>query len=296
MKKARMVLAKLLNPPKRVLIPLPIVVFAALIFIFVSGQEKSAPAYVIYVMSAYCLAVIVVPVPGLFKRIRRAVKRRISDTEFGSRYLGDPAFRGSVSIYLGMLIDFIYVIFRVVVGICYASVWFASMAVYYLVLGSIRLFLVRGCRSRDRTDEVRCYRLTAWFLFLLNIPMGGMIILMVAANNGYSYPGYVIYISAMYTFYTMIMSVVNLVRYRRLGSPLLSAAKVLNFVAAMMSVLGLQTAMIAEFSAEDDSFRRLMNTITGAAVWATVIATAVYMLIRSRKMKCGVNSLEQVGK
>lgn len=296
MKKARMVLAKLLNPPKRVMIPLPIVVFAALIFIFVSGQESSAPAYVIYVMSAYCLAIIVVPVPGLFKMIRSAVRRRISDTEFGSRYLGDLAFRGSVSIYLGMLIDFIYVIFRVVVGICYASVWFASMAVYYLVLGSIRLFLVRGCRSRDRTGEVRCYRLTAWFLFLLNIPMGGMMILMIAANNGYSYPGYVIYISAMYTFYTMIMSVVNLVRYRRLGSPLLSAAKVLNFVAAMMSVLGLQTAMIAEFSTEDDSFRRLMNTITGAAVWVTVIATAVYMLIRSRKMKCGVNALEQVGK
>lgn len=52
MKKAKMVLAKLLNPPKWVLIPLPIIVFAALIFIFVSRLEESAPAYVIYVMSA----------------------------------------------------------------------------------------------------------------------------------------------------------------------------------------------------------------------------------------------------
>ncbi len=296
MKKAKMVLAKLLNPPKWVLIPLPIIVFAALIFIFVSRLEESALAYVIYVMSAYCLAILIVPLPGIIRRIKNGVKQKISDTKFGVRYISDLAFRGSVSIYLGMFVDFFYVIFRIVVGICYASVWFVSMAVYYQVLGSVRLFLVWNCRCHDASKEVRCYRMTAWLLFLLNIPMGGMIVLMVAANNGYSYPGYVIYISAMYTLYTMIMSVINLVRYRRLGSPVLSAAKVLNFIAALMSILGLQTAMIAEFSVEDDSFRRLMNEITGAGIWVTVIATAVYMLIRSSKMKSEVHSPEQVRK
>lgn len=238
MKKAKLVLKKLLNPPKWLLIPLPMIVFAALIFVFANRLEESVPAYVIYVMSAYCLAILVVPVPGLFRGAKAAVKRKISVTEFGRRYLDDLTFRGGVSIYLGMFVDFFYVIFRIVVGVCYASVWFISMAVYYLVLGSIRLFLARNCR-RDMAKEVRCYRLTAWSLFLLNIPIGGMIVLMAAANNGYSYPGYVIYISAMYTFYTMIMSVANLARYRRLGSPVLSAAKALNFIAALMSVLGL---------------------------------------------------------
>ena len=296
MKKAKMVLAKLLNPPKWVLIPLPIIVFATLIFIFVSRQEESAPAYVIYVMSAYCLAILIVPIPGIIKRLKNGVKQRISGTKIGVRYISDLAFRESVSIYMGMFVDFFYVVFRIVVGIRYASVWFVSMAVYYLVLGSIRLFLVRSCRRHDSPKEVRCYRMTAWMLFLLNIPMGGMIVLMVVANNGYSYPGYVIYISAMYTFCMMIMSVINLVRYHRLGSPLLSAAKVLNFIAALMSILGLQTAMIAEFSVEDDSFRRLMNGITGAGIWVTVIVTAVYMLIRSSKMKSEVNSPEQVRK
>lgn len=293
MKKAKAILLKLLHPPKWVMISAPIIVFTALIFIFLYGLDKTAPAYAIYVMSAYCLAILVLPTPKLFKRIKSAAKQRISDTKFGEKYLNDIEFRGSVSIYLGMFVDFFYTIFRVAVGICYASVWFISMAVYYLILGGIRLFLIRNYRRRK--NEVRCYRITSWFLFLLNIPMGGMILLMVVTNNGYSYPGIVIYISAMYTFYTMIMSVINLVKFRRLGSPILSAAKVLNFIAAMMSVLGLQTAMIAEFSTEDDSFRVLMNAITGAAVWVTVIVTAVYMLFRSKKMKCGVNNVEQVG-
>lgn len=296
MKKAKMILVKLLCPPKWILIPLPIIVYAALIFIFASGQEESAQAYVVFVMSAYCLAILVMPAVKLAKKIKSSLTRRISRSDFGGKYLHDLAFRGSISIYQGMLVNFSYVVFRIVVGIRYASVWFVSMAVYYLVLGGIRLFLIKSRKRCDNLGEIRCYRLTAWLLFLLNIPMGGMIVLMIAANNGYSYSEYVIYVSAAYTFYTMIMSVINLIRYRRLGSPVLSAAKVLNFVAAMMSVLGLQTAMIAQFSHEAESFRRLMNSITGAVVWVTVIICAIYMLIRSKKMQGEVDLSEQVGK
>lgn len=201
--------------------------------------------------------------------------------------------RGSVRLYQGMAVNFFYAFFRLAVGIRYTSVWFISMAVYYLVLGMLRLMLILGYRRRSRATGQWCYRRTAWLLFLLNIPMGGMIVLMVWANSGYSYPGYVIYLSAMYTFYTMAMSVVNLAKYRRLDSPILSAAKILNFIAALMSVLGLQTAMIAQFSAGNDVFRKTMNATTGGAVWIAVILTAVYMLHRSSKMNDEVNPVEQ---
>lgn len=220
--------------------------------------------------------------------------RLINGTPFGSRYVNDLAFRGSVSICRGMSVNFLYVLFRIVVGIRYASVWFISMAAYYLVLGVLRLSLILSCRHRTEIDGLRCYRRTARLLFLLNIPIGGMIILMILTDSGYSYPGYVIYISAMYTFYTIIGSVINLVRFRRLGSPILSAAKVLNFVAALMSVLGLQTAMITQFGAENDSFRKLMNAVTGGAIWFPVFFIAAYMLHRGKKIKDEVKTVEQI--
>ena len=201
----------------------PPIIFAALVHIFLTGQNNSAPAYVVYLMSAYCLAVLVLPLPGLIRNAKAGAMRRISDTAFGGRYVNDLAFRGSVSIYQEMAVDFLYAVFRIVVGIQYASLWFISMAVYYLVLGVLRLSLILSYRHRADMDELRCYRRTAWLLFLLNTPMGGMIILMVLTNSGYSYPGYIIYLSAMYAFYAMISSVINLVRFRRLGSPILSA-------------------------------------------------------------------------
>ena len=111
--------------------------------------------------------------------------------------------------------------------------------------------------------------------------MAGMILLMIFTDSGFTYPGYVIYLSEIYTFYIMICSAASLINCRRMESPFLSAVKVLNFVSALMSVLGLQTAMIAQFSVNDENFRRMMNAITGGFIWSAVILIAVYMLVRS---------------
>ena len=285
MKKALTVFRKFLYPPKWVLLLAPSAVFAVLIYIFLTGRNSSALAYPIYVLSAYCLTILILPLPKQIRTAKVRIMQRINSTAFGSKYVNDLSFRGSISLYQGMIANFLYVVFRIAVGIRYASVWFITMAVYYLVLAVLRLSLILNYRHKAETDELRCYRRTAWLLFLLNLPMGGMISLMVLTSSGYSYPGYVVYLSAMYTFYTLVTSLINLVRFRRLGSPILSAAKVLNFIAALMSILGLQTAMIAQFSAESNGFRQMMNAITGAAIWISVILTAVYMLCRSKKLK-----------
>ena len=91
-----------------------------------------------------------------------------------------------------------------------------------------------------------------------------------------------------------MLAIVNLVKFRKRGSPILLAAKVLNFVAALMSLLGLQTAMISQFSTEGEDFRRRMNAITGGGVWIAVILAAVTMLLHSQKMK-EVNSVDPLG-
>lgn len=285
-----MIINRILYPPKWVLLIVPLISFAALIFIFALEKTESIPAYLIYCMSAYSLVVLGAIVPEIIRNINASVKnskimKGISSSKIGNRYLSDLAFRGRISIYQGMTINFFYTIFRVIAGIRYASVWFISMAVYYLILGVLRTYLIICYNHRNAKSESVCYRNTAWFLFLLNVPMGGMIILMIRTDSGFSYPGYIIYLSALYTFYTLTVSIKNLVKFRRVGSPILSAAKVLNFVAAMMSVLGLQTAMISQFSANGEGYRKMMNTITGGFVYGIVIIIAVYMLLHSKKYK-----------
>lgn len=90
----------------------------------------------------------------------------------------------------------------------------------------------------------------------------------------------------------MTTAVIYLVKFRRLGSPILSAAKVLHFVAAMMSILGLQTAMLSRFSVNSNDYRKMMNGITGGFVYGIVILIAIYMLLYSRHLRKKVETGE----
>lgn len=294
MKRAMTIVNKLLHPPKWILFVIPSVGFTALIFIFATGQTEGTPAYFIYGMSAYSLLILLVAAPKLVRHMKYKVAhskpmQRIMHTKLGGKYLTDIAFRGNVSIYQGMTVNFLYMVFRIVTGIRYASVWLISMAVYYMILGGLRAYLIVNYKHRDTKSEIRCYRRTAWMLFILNIPMGGMIVLMVLANSGFSYPGYIIYMSAFYTFYAMIQSVINLVKFYKFGNPILSAAKILSLVSALMSVLGLQTAMISRFSENGENYRKMMNAITGGCVYGIVIVLAIIMLVHSRKLRKDVS-------
>lgn len=56
----------------------------------------------------------------------------------------------------------------------------------------------------------------------------------------------------------------------------------INLVAAMVSILSLQTALLAQFGSDDDfEFRRQMTGITGGGVCTIVIAMAAFMLWKS---------------
>lgn len=296
---ARKLLQKLLHPPGWVLIFVPLLSFAALAAVFIRQCPENILVYLIYSLSAYSLTIWLAALLGLTKRAKSAMMgsklmRKAAASPIMGRYFKDLAFRGSISIYQGIAVNLFYVAFRIMAAIRYASVWFLSMAVYYLVLGGLRAYLIVYYRRRTPELERRCHHTTAWFLFLLNIPMGGMIVLMARTDSGFSYPGYVIYLSALYTFYTMITSAINLIRFRRLGSPILSAAKVLHFVAAMMSILGLQTAMISRFSENGENYRRMMNAITGGFVYGIVILIAIYMLLHGRYLRKKVESVEPI--
>ncbi len=79
--------------------------------------------------------------------------------------------------------------------------------------------------------------------------------------------------------------VMNVVKYRKYHSPVMSAAKVISLAAALVSMLSLETAMLAQFDKGQNPkpFRRIMTGCTGGGVCAMVLGIAVYMVIQSTK-------------
>lgn len=203
----------------------------------------------------------------------------------GRRYLRDALFRWYVGICAGLTFNLCYAVFRAVTGVLYGSVWLIASAVYFLLLALIRVSLAVSYRRRAGKPagfERRRYLRTARLLLLLNLPMSALILLTLAGNSEVSsYPGYTIYASATYTFWLIAHAVIQTVRFRRLGSPILSASGAVSLVAALMSLFGLQNGMIVTFSAQADGFRQQMNTLTGIGVSLATVAIAVAMRVRA---------------
>lgn len=204
------------------------------------------------------------------------------------RYRTDRVFRGRFALWRSAGVDAVYAVFRLITGFIYRSKWFVTLALYHLGLCVIRFTLIRSydrvSKDREKYDikfEYGRYRLSAIFLLILTLPLSGMAAQTVIENSSFNYPGLIIYASAAYTFYIATMAIINVVRYKEVGSPVLSASKAITLATAAVSLFGLQTAMFSHFSGNDASLKMIMNTVTGVTVIVGVIALSIYMIITS---------------
>ena len=197
----------------------------------------------------------------------------------------DFHFRRRISLYISFLMNLMYIAVKLISGIYYSSVWFISIAFYYIILAFMRYLLLRRERreiSRDRS-EWRKYRFCGIVLLFMNQALVGIVVFIVNQNQSYEYPGIIIYAMAAYSFYIIISAIVNLAKYRKQNNPIISAMNIITFVASMVSMLSLETALMAQFGDGDSIFRRTMTAITGGAVCVIVLGLAVYMIVRSSK-------------
>ena len=266
--------------------------FGFVIAVAIFKIESPAARYAAYLASAYALIVTctglvyVKPAVGAVKKYvsGRPLMKKLRSTRLGGKYLTDARFRAGVSLYQGFFINLLYIAMKLVSGIVYRSAWFIALAVYYILLAVMRLMLARRLNVRDEAEELRRYRLCGIMLLFMNQALAGIVIFMVHQNRGFEYPGLLIYAMAAYSFYAVTVAIINIVKTRRHNSPVLSAVKAINLVAALVSILSLTTAMLTQFGGDDDPmFRRAMTGATGGGVCTIVIGMAIYMIWRANK-------------
>lgn len=294
MKRFKEIIYKILFPPPLPTLIAAVVGFGLVIAVAALNIEIPAVQYISYIASAYALTVTVTAFPRLrafFKKAKNYINihplmEKVRSTKLGGRFFDDVRFRTEVSLYGGLLINFLYIGMKLFSGIYYRSLWFVALAGYYILLAVMRFILLHKGKKRTEKisteSEIKRYRMCGITLLIMNQALAGIVIFMVYQNKGFDYPGLLIYAMAVYSFYSIIIAVINLVKFRKHGSPLLSAAKVINLVAAMVSILSLETAMLAQFGSNDDPlFRKVMTGATGGGVCTIVIGIAIFMIWKS---------------
>lgn len=288
MKDWKLIGKKLLFPPLWLILVLTVISAVALAAVFVKGWDTSPVAYAVYVVSFYTLTVLCLAcwktIPGYY----RSIKGRLYENQYANRYLTDAAFKTHVSLYTSLAINLLYVATNAVSAVIYSTAWFGIFAVYYAIMAIMRFLLVRYVNRNSigtsRLGELKRSRLCAYILMMVNIILSGAVLMMVYHNRGFEYRGMLIYVMAMYTFYMTVSAIRDMIKYRKLGSPIMSASKVIKFAAALVSMLSLETAMFSQFG-EDASpeTQRIMIMATGGGIAVIVVTMAMYIIVRNTR-------------
>ena len=270
--------------------------FLLVALVLAQGRED-ALAYFSYLFSAYGL---VVALTWTIRATKAAIHsapwfQRLLAKPIVQRYLTDVRFRTRVSLGAGLAVNLLYVAVNLLSGLRYHAAWFVVLALYYTFLAALRYSVFSSARrdphGEDLLSEHRRSRLCGFILLGMNLVLSGMVLFIIERRAGYDYPGLLIFSMAAYTFYIFILAIVNLVRYRKYGSPLLSAAKVISMTTALVAMLSLEVAMIDRFDSGDDPtlFRETMIGITGAVICAAVLTMSIVMIVRSTRALRGIN-------
>ncbi|MFT4005662.1 MAG: hypothetical protein QM683_08485 [Lacrimispora sp.] len=225
--------------------------------------------------------------------IRLKVRPVIESNDFTNRVYKDYRFRTVLSAFFSFLINLFYAVSNGIIGILNHSAWFGTLAAYYIFLSVMRFTTVWYERKisklnedkKRKIQELTVYRHCGILLILITIALGGAVLLLLDQKGGKSYPGTLIFAVAAYTFYKIILSVINMVKTKRMKSPLLATIRNIGYADALVSILSLQTAMLVSFKEGGELDPQMMNGLTGVGVCMMILFIGIYMTYTSIRKK-----------
>ena len=236
-------------------------------------------------LAAYTLTIWCFRIPYLIQFFK-AIK---NENKYVKLWLGDLRLRSNIMLYGSSAWNTIYAVFQLWLGFYHHTFWYYSLGGYYICLAVMRFYLVRYLRKNKPGEkmetELKRYRFCGWIFLAMDTALALIIFFMVYWNCTFEHNMITAIAMAAYTFTTFTMAIINLIKYRKYNSPILSASKTISMAAACVSMLTLESTMLTTFNDGSMSLasRRIMLGTTGTAVSAFVITMAVVMIVQSSK-------------
>lgn len=261
-------------------------------------ETQSVYSYASYVISAYTLTVLCIRIPDTVRFVRD-IK---NDNRYVRQWLGDARLRVNVTLVGSTLWNAGYAFLQLGLGIYHRSAWFYSLAGYYFSLALMRFFLVRHSTKNRPGEKLReelvRYRACGWTFLVMNSALSVMMFYLIGRGRATVHHEIITITMAAYTFLTLTFSIINVVKYRKYGSPVFSAAKAISLASASVSMLTLESTMLVTFSDESmtELTRKMFLGATGVTVFAFIIILAVYMIVQSSKKLRAISGGDKHGR
>ena len=289
MEKFKKISLKLLYPHIAIFILLIPISIALLVWSMVSLGTNHIVSIVSYVLAAYALTIVCFRIPDIIK----FVKKIKNENKYVVRLIEDRHLRMKISLFVSFVINVIYAILQFFIGLYHGSFWFYSMFAYYLSLAVMRYFLMRHTLANEANEKPRSellkYCFCGWMLLFLNLALSLMVFFMVYWNRTFVHHEITTIAMAAYTFTSFTLAIINYIKYRKLKSPVYSAAKSISLTSACVSIITLEATMLTSFGSDMDiTLRKVLLGITGGVVSLFVLFIAINIIINGvRQLKNG---------
>lgn len=259
---------------------------AGLIYIFVNHLEENLIAILFYMVAFYTLVIVCARIPAIVKDVKAGVYAN----KYANTYLTDKDLRMRISMYRGLLINFCFATFKIILGFIYNSSWLFAMAGYNVILSLMRFIVIYRSQKKDLTEleerrrGLQSYQVCGWLVMVLNIAVSVIMFMVIVEKQTIEYHMIVTIGLAAFTFYCFIMAVINMVKYRERTNPVYATIKRIDMVKAIVSIFTLQVAMLTSFRGQGTEIDvNLMNTLTGLAVTIAINTIGAMMLAGVKK-------------
>lgn len=281
MKFKKRLVKSLLYPPIPLLCLLAVVSGGLLVYTMLNLPDKSIIRICSYVFAFYALTAICIRVPDIIKFFIKLKN--------GNRYINiwqnDAFLRIKVTLRANILWNGAYAVLQFCLGIKHASLWYFSLFAYYASLAFMRLYLVEYTvkKTKDIKQEIKRYRNCGKVFLLLNLSLSVMTFYMIRDDRTIKHHRITVIAMATYTFVSFTFAVINVIKYRKYNSPVLSATKSVSLASSCVSMMTLENTMLNAFSTGNTAERVLFLTVTGFTISLFITAVAVYMIVQSNK-------------
>ena len=153
----------------------------------------------------------------------------------------------------------------------------------------MRFFLVRYTRRHAAGEkmirEYKRYRACGWVFLVMNLALAVIVFFMVYWGRTFEHHEVTTIAIAAYTFTTLTVAIVNVIRYRKYNSPVYSASKVVSLASACVSMLTLESTMLTTFGGDtmDAVSQRMLLGISGGVIVVFITVLAIYMICHGSK-------------
>lgn len=271
-------------PPMALVIVLLPVALTGMLYGMLRLGENHPATIAFYALAFYALVIFCLRVPGMVRLFRRWK----GENRLLLRWNGDDRLRMNVTLAAHVLWNGAYAALQLALGIRHESLWYFSLFGYYGCLTAMRFFLLRyslrNVPGEGVSREKKIYRVCGWCLLAVNLTLSAIMFYRIRQNRLVRHHEITTIAMAAYTFATLTMAVVNALCCRKNHSPVTAAARTVSLASGLVSLLTLESTMLATFGSDmAPETQRMFLALSGGGVSIAIVAMAGHIIFRANR-------------